>query len=872
MSGSRWEVGASWMMMAILAVVFGGGLVTGQTVVAFRDSGYLYYPLLEWLDQFGLTGFPLWNPYCNLGHPLVGDGSSGVLYPLRVLLFLPGCSFPARYGIFLVLHLMLAALNAYWLARQLGTDRAGGTLAGMSYALGGAVLTQMSNLIYLISAAWLPLAVGGVWLMIHRESCRWTVVTAVVCALMILGGDPQMTYQVGLIAAATLAVRRVSQTGHWLAAGRSKAGDGSVQDKNSLSPKFFGWQSEFAKLGGDFGRLILLVLVTAGLAAAQIVSTWDWAWSSERQVARFPEDRLPESGELVEPGTVNPWLESRRLDRDFQAYQFSLPPWTLAELFWPNFSGKLYPVYQRWSDALPGADRIWYPSIYFGLIPLWLALGQIRLGEKSSRAWLSWVALWFCLGSFGWYGLGWFLREVLPPGGWSLLGINRWAPQVGGVYWMMDRGLPLFDLFRYPAKLFLVTSLCLSVLAGLGLTSGTRFLSSRGLVIFLLISLIGWGSVTGGYWEIFLRSVPPDQWLGRFDWEACQRNLSGAFLTGMGSLVAAFGLQWVVLRAKNLQAKNLPRGNEVPGFKHWPEVGSWLLLLLTAVDLSFANRWLLAEVPSSIFSSKPEIARAIAANFAQTSPASPLAVFRSRDAGDHPEHWRTSSSPDRLAEIAIWQRKALFPKHHLASSDPPVRVIGSFSSLEPAGWATVLNGLESEKETGQLALDFSLGRNRLARWANLRIRSDPDATGVVMEWIDRQQKMVSFEVPITGDPDSEPTQEEAVVPFNLSLVSFAAERIEIFLSATRPGRLIHHSTWDGNWYAIIRPVESALPEIRKGLSPIGIGGQGLDLAAGDYRIELVYQPRYFQPSIGLMGLSWLAVSGWWLWLKIFPKN
>ena len=62
--------------------------------------------------------------------------------------------------VYLTAHLLLACLNTYYLARQFGVSTSGAVLASLSFGLGGAVLTQHSNIIYLVSASWLPLAIS----------------------------------------------------------------------------------------------------------------------------------------------------------------------------------------------------------------------------------------------------------------------------------------------------------------------------------------------------------------------------------------------------------------------------------------------------------------------------------------------------------------------------------------------------------------------------------------------------------------------------------------------------------------------------------------------------------------------------------------
>ena len=134
-------------------------MMAGEQVVGFRDSAYLYYPLFKWIDaQWAAGEIPLWNPYCNFGMPVVADGTSSVFYPGKLVFFCWFLSYPARYGIYLAMHVPLAAVGTYWFARTLRFNRSGATLAAFSFAFGGSVLFQVTNVIYLVSAAWLPFA------------------------------------------------------------------------------------------------------------------------------------------------------------------------------------------------------------------------------------------------------------------------------------------------------------------------------------------------------------------------------------------------------------------------------------------------------------------------------------------------------------------------------------------------------------------------------------------------------------------------------------------------------------------------------------------------------------------------------------------
>ena len=59
----------------------------------------------------------------------------------------------------------------------------------------------------------------------------------------------------------------------------------------------------------------------------------------------------------------------------------------------------------------------------------------------------------------------WLINEAIP----AEKQVVEIGPQVGGIYWAMVMLLPKYFAFRYPAKLFVIASLALSLLAGISL-------------------------------------------------------------------------------------------------------------------------------------------------------------------------------------------------------------------------------------------------------------------------------------------------------------------------------------------------------------------------------------------------------------------
>ena len=646
--------------------------LTGQEVAGFRDSAYLYYPLFQFIDtQWAAGGVPLWNFYDGAGQPLLADGSSSVFYPGKLLFLFRFLSYPTRYGWYLSLHVLLAAATSYQLAKRLGCNRLGRTTAAISYAFGGSVLFQVNNVIYLVGAAWLPLSLTCVWMTLHSRDWRWPLLGAATCALMLLGGDPQMVYNVGLIAGATL-------FWSWMSILKSKSSRRELDCRGS-------W------IFSKSIRFVVFVGLTAMLSAIQLFPGFEIARSSKRAAtAQAPVNLYGAIGSLEEQG-VGPGDWSTIAEGMFGSpksgthlshiYEFSLAPWSLVDLVWPNISGRPFPVNTRWADSFPGADRLWVPSIYMGLLPLVLALCSFRLWGRCRRdVWISRIGFWFLLASFGWYGAIWLGSEFSV---WQTLfsrpdssnSENSWrlGPQVGGLYWLMVVALPKYFWFRYPAKLFVLAALAISILAGRTLSSRLPVQS----ISFMTVGILVLG-MSGCLFSLWLTDwVVPfrDPVFGPLQLS----KISGVIILACLHSAVVLALGMFILRSK---------------MRHHlgPAVLTAVFLAVVIIDLVVANRWMLAAVPSAAFES--EVVPRYSTRVLWGDTRGQLLV-RSGKENRNPyagSGFSGSASADRVAENIVWQREVLFPKHHL-----PLRIVhpSSFSSIEMSRSKTsVLNWLD----------------------------------------------------------------------------------------------------------------------------------------------------------------------------------
>ena len=154
----------------------------------FRDFTIAFLPLRLFAAREWREGrFATWNPYL-----FEGTFQVPALYPPDLLhVVWPG---PAWVSWLLTLHLPLAALAAYWLARELGASRPGAFVSGAIFALGGLAQSCLNLYVFLQALALAPFVVG--WL--RRAALRGG--RSVALAALVLA-----------VAVSTLAVEFVAQ-------------------------------------------------------------------------------------------------------------------------------------------------------------------------------------------------------------------------------------------------------------------------------------------------------------------------------------------------------------------------------------------------------------------------------------------------------------------------------------------------------------------------------------------------------------------------------------------------------------------------------------------------------------------------------------
>jgi hypothetical protein len=341
-----WIVG----LLVVVSLSVADGLLAN--VVAYeRDTTVFYFPLMSWVAQRLHQGeLPLWTPQVFGGYPIFADGEIGLAYPpvLLALLTLP----PDRAFVVLrLLHLSLAAVGAFALARSWQLPYSSAALAGVVFALGNFLQAQIHHENIVRTASWLPVMLACIERALRSDAwrlqLRWTALAAGALGLAGLSLHSQMLAVDLMILAAYSAFR-------WVV--------GPVA--------YFGGVARLwlARLIAVARVSLPVVLFGLGLAAVQLLPLVELAGFSAR-------------------GNGIPYSESAA---------YSLTPYGLAQVIFPY-------VFRGQDNLQWGLWTHWESYLYIGLVPLVLAsvaLVCVRNREVVGWGVIGGVGLILALGQY----------------------------------------------------------------------------------------------------------------------------------------------------------------------------------------------------------------------------------------------------------------------------------------------------------------------------------------------------------------------------------------------------------------------------------------------------------------------------------------
>jgi hypothetical protein len=403
-------------------------------------------------------------------------------------------------------------------------------------------------------------------------------------------------------------------------------------------------------------------VLAAALAAAQLLPVLEFTQATSRAAGEGPLD----------------------------IYLFSIEPHRFAELIWPSVFGTSFGRNANWTEAVrfPGVrEEIWVPSLYIGCLALILAAAAVRFRRVPARqVWLSIIVAGSLLGSMGKYtSPTWAARLLARSTGAGIPDIGRMdhyndAPirvdgylrdGDGSFYWWITTVLPGFGQFRFPAKLFTLTTFGLAALAGIGwdsLQSGRNRGTLALAALLLAVSLI----------LLIIVLAQRQSILDALHAVANKRHVSSFgpldALGGCHDLVRALIHGTLVLILAMIM---------IPLAGRKPAPVGLLVLIIVSADLAVANARYVATVPQALFEGEPEVVRIIKEAERQNPSPGPFRVHRM--AAWNPPRWFTSSSAERVRDFVVWERATIQSKYGITQGIDYTHTVG-FANLLDYEW------------------------------------------------------------------------------------------------------------------------------------------------------------------------------------------
>ncbi len=328
-------------------------LAQGRAYVSHDTADLNYVMLRSYVADLKAHGFIAWLPAVGTGHYRAANPTYGIYSPRVALFFLfPG--YGAQLASILV-YAIWAALGGYALGWALTRSRAAAAYLGLVWGLGGVTASQVMNIPYFTSAAWLPWALAA-WTGTRRAGPR-VALTALAVAMVGMEGDlPGAGVMLGLLL---------------LIAALAPSGEGRRRDA-------------------------LCWAAAAVLAAALSAAAWMPAW------AMLPESRRAAGLSVGEATAFS--LHLSRLVNLF------------APGLWGRINDGSF--WAPWLSSAVAGKNLWFHSVYLGLLTPLLLLPALLIknaGRKRAAVFMAGAALLLLLSLGGHAGAMTWLMERVPP-------------------------------------------------------------------------------------------------------------------------------------------------------------------------------------------------------------------------------------------------------------------------------------------------------------------------------------------------------------------------------------------------------------------------------------------------------------------------
>ncbi len=385
---------------------------------------------------------PLWNPHGLTGTPFLAGGQAGSLYPPAILLLLGDPDF--TYALFLAGHMALAGIGMFLFGRTLHLRPLAASMAGLAWMWGGFNVTHAVQPTVLATAAWLPVILAMIEMILRKQQYKgpvsfrpipYLVLGASAITMSAMAWNPEFFAYAFLFGTSYTLVRlAVLYRNLW----RQEQTAGCPEDGSARIPWFRAQAlPRTVKQGTWLGIMLLLGL---SMAAVQII-----------------------------PFVENVFYSHQDTSASFQTISDLAWPKRQVLTFWvPNAYGN--PSHHRWFDFWQGA---W---AWASLRPFGTNTQAIDWGLRSYTAGASYVGiLTWALAVIGVLGalLPGVLRPVQRLTVWLMLILGLVALQfaLGTPLYRLLYAIPGWSVIRSAYNWNFLFSFCLALLGGLGVQS-----------------------------------------------------------------------------------------------------------------------------------------------------------------------------------------------------------------------------------------------------------------------------------------------------------------------------------------------------------------------------------------------------------------
>lgn len=386
----------------LMAMLLAASVITLFWRVCFTHAMFFYrdvfnytYPAACLMHEVCRQGhLPYWNPYVNYGQELLANPNFLFFYPSTLAVVLLPVDF--AYTMHYVLHFILGAVGVYWLGRRWRQSEAAALVGALFFVFSGPVLSLGNFYNHVACAAWIPWALLLTDVALESGSVRPWLLLSCVYALQFLAGEPfTLLATVSLCAAYGV---------HWLVQSPPPRGSACA---------------------GLLLRFVISGCLALGLSAVLLLPSSELLRNSVRGAhgMSFNETTF-----------------------------WSFHPLSLLEIVLPNFYGSSLENPTAWTEALGTPNTPYFPSVFLGFVPLFLALIGWAWGGDRRRNFVAGASILFLLLSMG-----------------------RFTP----LFTMVYRLVPPLRLVRFPVKLLVIFVLLAAVLAGWGVDAVREHVQMR---------------------------------------------------------------------------------------------------------------------------------------------------------------------------------------------------------------------------------------------------------------------------------------------------------------------------------------------------------------------------------------------------------